>query len=308
MRPDVLYYNKNANPVLSIILLDWSCRESFHSLDYLNNQSVPRDRYEIIWIEYYGRITPQIHAGLNKNSTNNKLPLLDQWIVLGMPENIYYHKHLMYNVGILASKGKIICICDSDAIYLPTFVETIIQTFSTAQDIVLHMDEVRNMDNRFYPFNYPSIKEVVGLGCFDWVNGISRGLLDQGDPLHSRNYGACMCALRADMIAVGGADEHKDYLGHICGPYELTFRLTNAGKQEIWHEHEYLFHVWHPGTDGRDNYTGPHDGRHMSTTALAIRETGRILPLEENPAIRAARLGLISCSVQHEKIKDWIVK
>jgi len=40
---------------VSIILLDWKVRESFHILDYLNQQTVPRSNYEIIWIEYYNR-------------------------------------------------------------------------------------------------------------------------------------------------------------------------------------------------------------------------------------------------------------
>jgi len=60
-------------------------------------------------------------------------------------------------------------------------------------------------------------------------------LLDKADPLHTRNYGACMSALREDLVDIGGADEHLDYLGHICGPYEMTFRLVNAGRKEIWH-------------------------------------------------------------------------
>jgi len=41
------------NPKVSVVLPDWSCRESLHSLDYLNNQIMPREQYEIIWIEYY---------------------------------------------------------------------------------------------------------------------------------------------------------------------------------------------------------------------------------------------------------------
>ena len=103
--------------------------------------------------------------------------------------------------------------------------------------------------------------------------------LDLDDELHARNYGACFCAKRADIISIGGADEHDDYLGHVCGPYEMTFRLRNAGLRIIWHEQEFLYHVWHPGTDGESNYMGPHNGRNMSTTALRIRSTRRIMPL-----------------------------
>jgi hypothetical protein len=36
-----------------------------------------------------------------------------------------------------------------------------------------------------------------------------------------------MAARRRGLLAIGGADEHIDYLGYMCGPYELTFRLMN---------------------------------------------------------------------------------
>jgi hypothetical protein len=74
----------------------------------------------------------------------------------------------------------------------------------------------------------------------------------------------------------------------------MTFRLVNAGKREVWHPSEFLYHVWHPGQDGINNYLGPHDGRNVSTRALEARWTGRILPYVENAAIRNLRLGGIS--------------
>ncbi len=51
----------------------------------------------------------------------------------------------------------------------------------------------------------------------------------------------------------------------------------------------------HPGTDGADNYLGPHDGMNMSTTALQSLTSGRIQPLVENRAISELRRG------QHDK-------
>ncbi|MDH5763318.1 MAG: hypothetical protein OEZ51_10070 [Nitrospinota bacterium] len=277
------------NPKVSFILLDWSCRESFHLFHYLNQQNVPRNSYEIIWIEYYGRRSTEIRKRLEDTSPQSKPPILDQWIIMDMPETLYYHKHLMYNVGIVLSKGEIITICDSDAMVRPTFVETIIKSFEANPNIALHMDEVRNNDQRFHPFNYPTFDEVEGEGAINFKNGTTTGLLDTEDPLHTLNYGACLCARREDLISIGGSDEHLDYLGHVCGPYELTFRLKNLGRQEVWHPAELLYHVWHPGQAGDGNYVGPHDGRHMSSTALEAVESGRIQPLLENQAVAALR-------------------
>ncbi|MBI4707661.1 MAG: glycosyltransferase [Candidatus Omnitrophica bacterium] len=311
----ILFDNKNnIPPKISIVLLDWSCRESFHSLDYLNNQTVSREQYEIIWIEYYSRRSPEIEVKLKECERLGKPPIIDRWIAADMPDNVCSHKHLMYNIGIAASKGEIICFCDSDAVFSPTFVESIIKAFEADRNIVLQIDEVRNIDKRFYPFKYPAIEEILGGGCINWKDDRTIGLLDKEDPLHTRNYGACMCALRQDLISIGGADEHIDYLGHICGPYEMTFRLVNYGKKEIWHQGEFIYHVWHPGTDGKDNYLGPHDGKNMSTTALDIIKTGRSMSFVENPAIRALRLNrnyvianeeLITFAVTGRDVNEW---
>jgi len=289
----ILFEHKcGKQPLLSIILLDWSVRDSCHMLKYLNHQNVSRELYEIIWIEYYDKRWRDIETGLRKCAALGTPPVVDKWIVMDMSHDIYYHKHLMYNVGIVVSRGRIICFCDSDAFVKPTFVESIIESFNKDSSIVLHLDELRNNSRRFYPFCHPSFEEMVASGISNAVDGKPRGLVNMSAPdrIHRLNYGACMCALREDVINIGGADEHIDYLGHICGPYEMTFRLINAGKKEIWHQDEWLYHTWHPGESGKGNYLGPHDGYGVSTTALNIIESDRIMPLVENPAIRILRL------------------
>lgn len=290
VKPEILFeYKSSREIIISIILIDWSVRDSCHILDYLNRQDTDRELYEIVWIEYYDKRQREIEKGLREYTDSKLHPIVDKWIILNMPKGIYYHKHFMYNIGILVSSGRIVTFCDSDAFMEPTFINSIISSFSECEDIVLHMDEVRNINRKFYPFSYPSFDEVIRIGCINWNSGRPRGLVDLSDPIHLRNYGACMSALRRDLISIGGADEHIDYLGHICGVYDMTFRLVNLGKKEIWHEKEWIYHTWHPRQSGRWNYLGPHDGRHMSTTALKIMDSGRTMPLVENRAIRELR-------------------
>lgn len=287
----IAYNNPNLlAPKVSIVLLDWSCRESFHILDYLSKQTVSRDQYEVVWIEYYDRQPTEINAKLKQYASESQPPPVDKWLILNVPRNVYYHKHLMYNVGILFSRGNIVAICDSDAIVKESFVEAIVGSFEQDPNIVLHLDQARNNDKRFYPFNYPTVDEIVGEGAINWHDGKTTGLWDTEDILHTRNYGACMAAQRKALISIGGADEHIDYLGHICGPYEMTFRLVNSGKREVWHPTEFLYHVWHPGQAGENNYVGPHDGRQLSSRALQAKFTGRISPFVENRAIQNSRL------------------
>lgn len=314
---EILFDSKRTTkPVLSIVLLDWSCRESFHIFDYLSSQGLERDQFEVLWIEYYDRRSEAITTAISKSQAAGSPPPVDKWIVLDMPGNLYYHKHLMYNVGILASAGEIITFCDSDGIVSENFVASILRSFAADPNIVLHLDQVRNGERKYYPFNYPSLKEITTTGKNNVVDGKPAGLSDVTDPIHTRNYGACMSARRDDLIAIGGADEHVDYLGYVCGPYDMTWRLVNAGKKEIWHESEWTYHVWHPGQLGDRNYFGPHDGLHISSTALAARRSGRVLPLNENPAITELRLtktsqsgsdGLLERGVLGRDFSQWKV-
>ncbi len=278
----VIKRSKRKQPRLSLILLDWGVRESFHLLHYLRDQTIPRESFEVVLIEFYDTVS---EAARKFDSE------IDTWIVLGMPADCYYHKHLMYNAGIVFSQGEILMFGDSDAMVRPVFVETALQAFDRDPLIVYHMDEFRNIRRDFYPFSYPSFQDVLGDGCINNIGGKTKGVLDDIDPIHTRNYGACMCARRKDLIAIGGADEDLTYLGHICGPYDMTFRLMNFGRRLEWETEEFLYHTWHPGSDGVDNYLGPHDGKNMSSTAFHALRSGRIPPMVENPAIRRLRIG-----------------
>jgi len=274
--------SERSHPKVSLILADWSVRESFHLLDYLQRQDAGRDTFEVIVVEFYSRVSEAVRKFEDR---------VDTWVALEMPDSCYYHKHLMYNAGIFLARGDICVICDSDAMVKEGFIRTIVAEFEKDPRIVLHMDQFRNTRRDLYPFCYPSFEDVIGGGCINNVGGKTRGLQSSEDSIHNLNYGACMCARRDDLIAIGGADEHLDYLGHICGPYEMTFRLVNLGLREMWHQTEFLYHTWHPGQAGVNNYLGPHDGRHLSTTALDALSSGRVTPLVENDSIRCLRLG-----------------
>jgi hypothetical protein len=289
--PQLLFHHRRARPKISVILIDWGVRESFHALHYLNKQTAPRGDYELIWIEFYDR-KPQglrdilaAHAGPD--------PVLDKWLVLGYPDDMIFHKHRCYNVGIIASAGEVCVICDSDAIFRPTFIASLIRAFEETPRAVVHIDEVRNSNRRFYPFSYPEISDIVGPGCFNWRGTVTSGVGEIADRIHRANYGACMAARRSDVLAVGGADEHLDYLGYVCGPYDLTFRLVNYhGRDERWLRDEYLYHVWHPNESGvNTDYHGPHDGKFMSLRALDARASFRVKPWLQNPWIAQTRRG-----------------
>jgi len=287
-QPRILLDHPVRRPKISLILIDWGVRESFHSLYYLNRQTVPRDEYELIWLEFYDHEPAGLRQMIQQAGYGR--PAVDRWFVLGYPGELIYHKHRLYNVGILAARGEVCVVCDSDAIYTPRFIERLIRAFEETPHGIIHLDQVRSNSRRFYPFNYPTIEEVMhsdsnarGCGTLTTI-----GLLNPFDRIHDANFGACFAARRQDLLAIGGADEHIDYLGYMCGPYDMTFRLSNLyGVPEQWLDDEFLFHTWHPNTTGiNTDYHGPHDGRSMSLRALHARASYRIQPYLRSPLMR----------------------
>src|SRR5438093_2434465 len=192
----VTVHKKNSGskaPLISVILLDWSCRERFHALDWLAKQTVPREQYELIWVELFDRVVTQALDGAD--------------VLITCGQKGTYHKHRGYNIALLESRGKIITVCDSDAVFPPNFIESIITSFRAsdgdAERLVLMHYEWRT------DAEYPALlTRMEDLSAFQWKELWP-------------NVGACVSVQRIDAVRFGGFDEHPSYRGFICGPYDL---------------------------------------------------------------------------------------
>ncbi len=262
---------------LSVLLLDNGQRERFHTLDWLAQQSVPRDRYELIWVECYDR---EVEAVKRK---------ADKLLTLHQEGRNDMHKAL--NAGIIAAEGRIITMCDSDAIFPPEWVASVLDAFSNDQRLVLMHHEGRALSE-----TYPDGEtlEQIQKHHFDvWPN-----------------VGACLSILRRDAIGFGGVDEHHSYCGVFCGPCELTWRMINSGVPEVWHDTVQLYHFRHSGSDGeaaRNGGAGPtqqHIKGHNLTAVEGFRQ-GRLLPLVENAEIHKLRMDQRIIGTDFEKGFAW---
>jgi glycosyltransferase involved in cell wall biosynthesis len=261
--------SRAAVPKVSVILLDWSVRQSFHTLDWLSSQNIQREEYEIIWVELYNRVVPDVMEKAD--------------IVITCGQNGLYHKHIGYNIGLLYAKGQVITICDSDAVYPPDFISSIIISFNlnganAPASIVLMHYERRTSEE--YPI---ALSNIVELQQYSWHDLWP-------------NVGACMSVRKVDAIRFGGFDEHRSFRGYLCGPNDLGWRLVNAGIPEIWHgESVTLWHFAHPHSNQSRNerrwkeMTYPHVDWHPLTAVEAF-STGRLLPLKENPEVHKLRM------------------
>jgi len=267
------FNTRPTTPDVSIILLDWSCRERFHTLTWLSRQNVPRESYELIWVELHDRVVPTAMDACD--------------VVITCGQRGIYHKHKGYNIGLLHSRGRLVTICDSDAIFPETFVESITRSFDphgVGQDrpLVLMHYEWRSLAN--YP---DDLTDLSQLSNYEWMDLWP-------------NAGACMTVRRKDAIGFGGFDEHRSYRGYMCGPYDLGWRMMNADVPEIWHDPSVaLWHFAHPdpyATSG-DKFSWklwkeirhPHVNGH-ALMAVEAFSTGRLLPRKERPEIFAKRM------------------
>lgn len=271
-------------PKVSVILLDWSCRESYFSLDWLNKQDIDRSCYELIWVELYSMVKEEV---ISKVDT-----------VIECNQKGIYHKHKGYNAGLLQAKGDIITICDSDALFPPDFIASIISSFKEAWDrhenLVLMHYEWRTASR------YPNkgLANIEQLKNFTW------------DSLWS-NVGACMSVMKEDAVRFGGFDEHRSFRGYFCGPYDLGWRLINAGFREHWHDKKTaLWHFSHPNPCGereekisfklwREIKNSHIEGHALS--AVTAFAKGKILPIKENKTIFKLRKASRAIATDLEK-------
>ncbi|MEZ0373075.1 MAG: glycosyltransferase [Candidatus Sericytochromatia bacterium] len=270
-------------PKVSMILLDWECREYFQALAWLKEQDVPREDYELIWVELFLRVSPEAMAGAD--------------VVVTCGQQGIYHKHRGYNVGLLLARGDIITVCDSDAVFPREFIRSLIEAFESDQrpepmPLVLMHNEGRSPE--LYPEDFNQIEK---LNAYEWTDLWP-------------NAGACMSVRKRDAIFFGGFDEHPSYQGYICGPYDLAWRLINAGVPQRWHDSVFLWHFAHPHANQADNteewneITIAHI-EHHAATSVALFSHGRIQPLLENPIIKSRRLEERVIGSKYERRYAW---
>ncbi len=246
---------------LSIILIDWSVRERFHAVEWLSQQSVSRDRYELIWVELRDRVVPQVAERVDHLLTlNNTEPL--------------YHKHKAINAGLAKASGRIVTMCDSDAVFPPDFVESVIEAFGERK-VLMHQE-------RRFGIAYPDGASIEQIKAMPFPGAVP-------------NTSACTSMLRRDAIGFGGVDEHECYRGIVSGQFELVWRLVNSGVLEVWHEKVFIYHFHHQFANDRERTMDQRsplsedEEMHNSVGVSAFRE-GRLLPLEENAEIHRLRM------------------
>lgn len=197
-------------------MVDGGFRERFHLIDCLNNQTLPRDRYELIWVECFDRIRPELEA---KNNVN--FILLDR---VGKP----YSMSHCFNEGIRQSTGDLLVIPDADVFVCSDFLEKILAEHERQVDLIIYFRR------------YDQSEEDSGPIILDYLNATCHLEIPT-------NYGGCITIRKKWMLAVNGYEQHPIFQGlNFTGGKDLYTRLRNLGMAIKWHHLEKLYHPWHP--------------------------------------------------------------
>jgi hypothetical protein len=202
---------------LSVVLFDAGFREAFHTLDGLAAQTLARERFEVLWVEYFGNIAPAV---------------LDRpWVrPIAMDAPPPWHIGKMVNQAARRATGDALVILDADVLVRPTFLESLAHRAQDDPRLVIHVPRRdQPAPDPSLPLTYDALDPACELSC-------------------KTNYGGCCLVRREHFAAVGGYTEHPDFREASAVAMEFHFRLMNLGLNHAWHDAETMLHPWHGGT------------------------------------------------------------
>ena len=208
-------------PSISIVTWDGGFRESYHTVDCVQQFDYPRDQYDFTWVEFYGELNPVLEQKLDASPNCRGLCLNGegQW-----------HVGRCMNAGIAATPGELLVLIDGDVVLEPDALHRVAEAHSGAPTAAIF---VRRWDESQQDHN----------GSVDLERLRARSKLTV-----ATNYGGCLIAPRTLIAKIGGYEEHAVFAGPGMISGELAVRLRNAAAPIIWHPTLRVYHPWHAGT------------------------------------------------------------
>lgn len=211
-------------PKISVITWNGGFRESFHTVDFFKNQTLPSEEYEFIWVEYYDTAD---------ESLKEKIATVDNARIVFLNREEQWHVGQCLNEGIKQSLGELLVIADGDIAVEPEFLEQVWKDHLKNEDLVIYYrrwDELQESHQGSFSRNsIEHLKNVCQLN-------------------NPENYGGCVTVRRQVIEQVGGYEEHQIIGGAGAVSKELYIRLRNLGAPIMWHRSEKIYHPWHKGT------------------------------------------------------------
>lgn len=209
------------HPKISVITWDAGFRENFHTIDSFANQTIPKEDYEFIWVDYYDKIKPEVQAKITG------IPNAKSLCVNG---NGQWRLATCLNYGIKNSSGELLVIPDGDIVVNSDFLSKVWDAHSKIDNLVLYF---RRWDEPEHAHSSEISIEHMEKVC------------EMNNPT---NYSGCITMRRHVWDYVNGYEEHPLFAGPSFTGLELYTRLKNAGFPIMWHPTVKIYHPWHANT------------------------------------------------------------
>lgn len=208
---------------ISVIMIDGGFRERAYGAEYFSKQKFPADEYEILWVEFYDKVHPDLH----------KYPRVK---VIALNNKGIYHSSYCFNAGIRDAKGEILVIPDADIMVGEDFLSTVYQEHDRNHELVMY----------FHRFCQPEHLVKGEDSSFDYIRRTSR-IPEFG----IENYGGCLSVRKRWLLEIDGYEQHRAFAtGNHANGRDVYTRLKNLGLNIKWHPRQYLYHPWHYGSSG----------------------------------------------------------
>ena len=203
---------------ISVVMIDGGFRENIYGAKYFSQQDFPDQDYEIIWVDYFDKIAPEV-------CSNPKI----RAIALG--KKGIYHSSYCFNKGIEEARGEVIVIPDADQIVLPDFLNRVWTLHQAYEKLVL------------YGYRYDEVQEGL-LASHDFKELEEKCVLK--NPL---NYGGCLSVHKKWLLDMNGYEQHDIFRsGFHANGMLMSSRFKNMGLAIQWEPTLKLYHPWHPFT------------------------------------------------------------
>jgi len=222
----------NVPPVefTTVICWDGSFREHFDAVRCALGQTLPAERYEVIFAEYFERVNPEVlsliegHPNAQAFALGNRHPGRENEHVIGA----------CVNEALRRARGDLIVIPDADVIFEPDFLEELIREHERVAELALY----------FYRMDEPPTPEPVPRTI--------EALRQVGEIQFPDNYGGCLSVRRRWLEEVNGYEEAPLWRGYSSVDQDLARRLKALGLCIKWHPTKFLYHGYHPGCHAPD--------------------------------------------------------
>lgn len=212
-------------PKISVIMVDGGYRPHFEVMTSLNKQTMATTDYEVLWIEYFDRVQPELV---------DKINLLPNSRVYTLNLSGIYHSSICFNYGITHALGELLVIVDADVLMEDNFLETLWQEHLNHDRLVMYI----------FRFDEPHRTTPY---CFDM------DYLKKNCTLtNPYNYGGCLTVRKKWLLEINGYECCGIF--HTGGDHanglDVFTRFKNLGLPVMWHPHLRLYHPWHPHVPG----------------------------------------------------------